>query len=148
MKTKFTNNQAVSVFAAQTQAYGSNSGGSFHWQGNTAFSYHGGYALARFVGDVVLIAERNSSATTNKLNSALRVELSRRNIEYVEVVDVLGNSAESYGRNVNRLAERIEDSRAKASRARTYADSHISDAETFQRMINTLQAVTYPQLAA
>jgi len=146
MKTRFTNVDAVRTFLAQSQDYGTNAGGSFYFRDSVAYSYGDHYPLARFLScGTLLISERDSSPTTNKLNTLLRREA---RCEIIEVQDVLADTRDDRGANMDRLNALAEQSKAKASRSRKYAELHLNDASRYYNMLTRYMELTVPDAIA
>jgi len=112
MRTVFTSQQCVHVWAQQTQNEGRNSGRSIFFDGPSIYSYGRHFEMARFVGDVVLVNCRRYSVTTSKHQSWVRQAIT----QYTSF-DV--PSMEDHSANVAYLIDQAREHCDKATRART-----------------------------
>lgn len=72
MKTVFTSQQCVHVWAQQTQREGRNSNRSIFFEGPSIYSYGRHFEMARFIDGVVLVNCARYSVTTSKHQSWVR----------------------------------------------------------------------------
>ena len=127
MKNVFDNASVAVVFAARTQSAGRNSSGSIFFDGNIIYSYGRHFPIAKIVGDTVLITTRKNSVTTARHVSHVRDAFRSTTLQTIYVEDVLAAGINEITANVKVMLDSIEDSKAKASRARKYKEFHERD---------------------
>lgn len=112
MKTVFTSQQCIHVWAQQTQREGRNSNRSIFFDGPSIYSYGRHFEMARFVEGVVLVNCARDSVTTSRHQSYVRRAITQ--YPRFEVPSMFDHSA-----NVAYLIDRAREHFDKATRART-----------------------------
>lgn len=112
MKTVFTSQQCIHVWAQQTQREGRNSNRSIFFEGPSIYSYGRHFEMARFIEGVVLVNCARYSVTTSKHQSYVR-----RAITQYPSFDV--PSMDDHSANVAYLIDQAREHCDKATRART-----------------------------
>lgn len=112
MKTVFTSQQCIHVWAQQTQREGRNSPRSIFFDGPSIYSYGRHFEMARFVEGVVLVNCARYSVTTSKHQSWVRQAITQ--YQSFEVPSMFDHSA-----NVAYLIDQAREHCDKATRART-----------------------------
>ncbi len=82
---KYSNDQAVHVWAQQNEQHGSNQKGSIFWTGPTIYSYGTHFPMGHFMpcGEVVLINSDGASVTTTAHQRRVRMAVNHRRTLYV-----------------------------------------------------------------
>lgn len=125
MKTVFTSQQCIHVWAQQTQREGRNSNRSIFFEGPSIYSYGRHFEMARFVEGVVLVNGARYSVTTSKHQSYVR-----RAITQYPSFNV--PSMEDHSANVAYLIDQSRDHYDKALRARKYQDALLTDGRMYK----------------
>lgn len=127
MKTKFNNQELCHVWASRSQSEGKNANGSFYFEGDTIYSYGPHFPIASFVDDdTVLMTNQSYSNTTAKHIANVRWAITHKKIFYVDDVmanvniwDVDRHVRLAHISNFKKLTDEIDDTLARASRARS-----------------------------
>jgi hypothetical protein len=108
-KTVFATDQAIHVWAQQSQPYGRNAKASVYFSGDTIYSYGAHFPMARIIGGAVLINSEKASVTTSGHQSSVRAatrHLQRFDVPYV--VRECYSDEDMHKRNVAALARDVE----------------------------------------
>jgi hypothetical protein len=139
MTTHIVNNDQVAhLFAHQSQDWARNQSGSFYFEGDTCWSYGSHFVAAVHHGDCVLINAETYSPTTGKQLSALRHACSHLEAYTVDYPNA--STKDAHRENFRAMVEEYERLILKAGRARKYADTWLSCADTLLYSANRYAA--------
>ena len=115
MKTVFSNDMTVHVWAQNSQDNGRNSNGSIFFECCTIYSYGRHFPMAKILDGVTLITTQSYSVTTSQHLSLVRQAVSGR-VFYVH--DVNADYPTTHLENFNKMSDAVDELLKKASRAR------------------------------
>lgn len=128
MKSVFSNDDVVCMWAGRSQAHGHNAGMSLYFEGETIYSYGSHYPAARIVADgaATLVNAQRYSVTTARHVSLIRSHAPGRQIL---VTDPAAVTMAGHLRNHADIVESAMRAADKGTRSRTYKHLYQDDAE-------------------
>ena len=129
MKTVVNNSMVAHLWAAQSQPHARNSANSFWFRDSVIYSYGSHFPIARHVNGQVLMTTQDSSITTCKHKSIVSSAI--RHLPIIKCVNPLATAKTEHQNNLSAMREACLTQLEKASRARTYTQMYLSNAEDY-----------------
>lgn len=127
-KTVFATDEAIHVWAQQTQPYGRNAKGTVYFDGATIFSYGDHFPMGRFLDTehegkrvVLITSQKYSPTTSNHVSSAAWAV---NHCFRIWCHDVTANDFRKHAENVAKMLAEADENEKKAARARKESSKH------------------------
>ena len=127
MKTVVNNNMVAHLWAARTQSHARNAKNNFWFRDSVIYSYGGHFPIAKHINDKVLMTTRDYSNTTCRHKRI--VSNAVRHLPIIYCNNPLAATTIEHQNNLSVIREDCLTQLEKASRARTYAQWHLTRAE-------------------